>query len=131
MRTGKLKITVVTTTETRETTYKVIEVNVGERIIVGVSDVNGFAHSIRWFMDIDITDTTQLDKLFNEFGTNSYEWIEPLANVAGAGGGSALDVYPVGIEITTTDTAFNPMKVWGGTWTVTPAGAKRVWKRTA
>lgn len=58
-------------------------------------------------------------------------FIEAMTEVPGAGGSSPLDVYPVGIEITTTDTAFNPMKVWGGTWTVTPAGAKRVWKRTA
>lgn len=58
-------------------------------------------------------------------------WVSPLTEVPGTGCGSPLDVYPVGIEITTTDTAFNPMKVWGGTWTVTPAGAKRVWKRTA
>lgn len=59
-------------------------------------------------------------------------WIVPLTEVPSTGGGAApLDVYPVGIEITTTDTAFNPMKVWGGTWTVTPAGAKRVWKRIA
>lgn len=62
----------------------------------------------------------------------SYEWKVPMHEVPGGEGSiSVLDVYPVGIEITTTDTAFNPMKVWGGTWTVTPAGAKRVWKRTA
>lgn len=71
---------------------------------------------------------------FTMFGIKSYEWLEPLTEVPSQGGGSGLtidDVYPVGIEITTTDTTFNPMKVWGGTWTVSPAGAKRVWTRTA
>lgn len=68
------------------------------------------------------------------WGIASYKWLEPLTEVPSQGGGSGLtidDVYPVGIEITTTDTTFNPMKVWGGTWTVSPAGAKRVWTRTA
>lgn len=60
-----------------------------------------------------------------------YEWTSPLNEVPGTSGSSPLDVYPVGIEITTTDTAFNPMKVWGGTWKVVPAGVKRVWTRTA
>ncbi len=66
-------------------------------------------------------------------GVKSYKWLEPLAEVPSQGGSSLTidDVYPVGIEITTTDTTFNPMKVWGGTWTVSPAGAKRVWTRTA
>lgn len=68
---------------------------------------------------------------FATYGVETYEWTSPLTDIPSSGGMNPLDVYPVGIEITTTDTAFNPMKVWGGTWTVTPAGAKRVWKRTA
>ena len=67
---------------------------------------------------------------YDGFSDVTFEWITPLTVISN-GMASPLDVHPVGIEITTTDTAFNPMKVWGGTWTVTPAGAKRVWKRTA
>ncbi len=69
-----------------------------------------------------------LFKKFAPAGVKSYEWLEPLTEVPSQGGGSGItidDVYPVGIEITTTDTTFNPMKVWGGTWTVSPVGAKR------
>ena len=79
-------------------------------------------------------DLMTLFGIFAHNGVKSYQWLEPLTEVPSQGGGSGItidDVYPVGIEITTTDTTFNPMKVWGGTWTVTPAGAKRVWKRTA
>lgn len=134
MRNGKLKITVVTDYGTKTTTYKVAEFEVGSRLFVAISDVDGFACSIRWFMDLDLSNKTQLDQVFNEMGTNTYEWLEPLTEVPSQGGGSGItidDVYPIGIEITTTDTTFNPMKVWGGTWTVSPAGAKRVWTRTA
>lgn len=71
------------------------------------------------------------DILDNTGGPYTYEWTYPLTQVDTAGGSSVLDVYPVGIEITTNDTAFNPNNAWGGTWTVTPSGSKRVWKRTA
>ena len=134
MRNGKLKITVAADYGTKTTTYKVAEFEVGNRLFVGVSDVDNFACYVRWFMDLDLSNKTQLDKVFDEMGTNTYEWIEPMTEVPSQGSGSGItieDVYPIGIEITTTDTAFNPMKFWGGTWTMSPVGVKRVWTRTA
>lgn len=94
-------------------------------------------YSVKTFRGINIENEDHLMLLLNYYassGIKSYEWLEPLTEVPSQGGGSGLtidDVYPIGIEITTTDTAFNPMKVWGGTWTVSPVGAKRVWTRTA
>ena len=132
MRNGKLKVRVVTDYSDKQTTYNVAEYSVGNCLFVAVNDEQSYG--IRWFMGIDITDKAQLDTIFNEMGTNTYEWLEPLTEVPSQGGGSSLtidDVYPIGIETTTTDTTFNPMKVWGGTWTMSPAGAKRVWTRTA
>lgn len=85
---------------------------------------------------INIDNEEGLMTLFGIFASNgvkSYEWLEPLTEVPSQGGSGLTidDVYPVGIEITTTDTTFNPMKVWGDTWTVLPTGAKRVWTRKA
>lgn len=118
--------------------------NVSEYVVVSVignkwsetficNTVSGNGHVISTHNDVDMTNADDLNSVFdNTGGPYTYEWVEPFVEVDSVGGGSSpLDVYPVGIEITTTDTAFNPMKVWGGTWTVTPAGAKRVWKRTA
>lgn len=86
------------------------------------------------YVKCDLTDKRHLDSIFNRMGENEYEWLEPMTEVPSQGGGSGitiLDVYPVGAEFTTTDTTFNPMKVWGGTWTLSLVGAKRVWTRTA
>lgn len=79
--------------------------------------------------------SADLEKIFEDFENPNVTvtWTSPMTEVPSQGGSgiTALDVYPVGAEFTTTDTAFNPMKVWGGTWTMSPAGAKRVWTRTA
>lgn len=104
----------------------------GEKLFVIKSDVNERAIV---YINVD-TSAEGLSELFKDFENPNptVTWTTPLTEVPSQGGGSgitALDVYPVGAEFTTTDTTFNPMKVWGGTWTVSLAGAKRVWTRTA
>lgn len=118
-------------------------INIGGRnftITATTNDESGITelpYKTNMYRGINIENEDHLMLLLNVFAPNgikSYEWLEPLTEVPSQGGGSGItieDVYPVGIEITTTDTTFNPMKVWGGTWTVSPAGAKRVWTRTA
>nr|DAV56320.1 MAG TPA: hypothetical protein [Caudoviricetes sp.] len=103
----------------------------GEKFLAVKEAKDGFLTRTTFDHSLD-----NMGRFFSErdYGSNpAIEWTEPLSEVPSTGGEgvSVLDVYPVGIEITTSDTAFNPMKAWGGTWTMTPSGSKRVWKRTA
>lgn len=110
----------------------VVEVDFGEMSIVLVDHFDGAMLGGFYRFGVDLSNDAEVSGMFRspDYSNPVATWVEPMTDIP-TGGANALDVYPVGIEITTTDTAFNPMKVWGGTWTVTPAGAKRVWKRTA
>lgn len=132
---GKLEVTTTSYGGSSHITiYNVIDTHYDGFNVVSTAQESAGIDMINEYYDVDLTNTADLDSVFNLMGTNTYKWLTPMTEIPSQGGGSgitALDVYPVGAEFTTTDTTFNPMKVWGGTWTVSLAGAKRVWTRTA
>lgn len=132
---GKLEVTTTSYGgDSHITVYNVIDTRCNGFNVVSTANETASVNTINDYYCVDLTNTDELDMVFNMMGKNTYRWIEPMTEVPSQGGGSGvsiLDVYPVGAEFTTSDTTFNPMKVWGGTWTMSPAGAKRVWTRTA
>lgn len=130
---GKLRVDY---TDTVYSLCDVAEFILNDMVIVFVNQYDGVVRGGFYRFNVDLNDTAAVSAMFSspDYSNPTVSWVTPMTEVPSQGGGSGLtieDVYPVGIEITTTDTTFNPMKVWGGTWTVSPAGAKRVWTRTA
>lgn len=135
-RYGKLKVKSTYTSgpsagSTSEDTYIIIEESFGESILFGYCPEGRVGDRFMFVSNIKSDDKMSLDKIFASNGEATYEWVVPMTQSHSNSGLTIDDIYPVGIEITTTDTAFNPMNVWGGTWTVLPTGAKRVWTRKA
>lgn len=127
---GVLKMSYTEYGSRYETTYNVTIIDMTKTEVAVLRIHEHPNYKALSYLDSDFEENYQTLLALGGYSELEFEWTSPL-EVVENGGTSPLDVYPVGIEITTTDTAFNPMKVWGGTWTVTPAGAKRVWKRTA
>lgn len=114
----------------RVSNYFIVEETLGSYKTVGYCDADRSGDRMITVVGAGVDTEEGLDGIFAGSGTATYEWIEPMTE---ANGESATldDIYPVGIEITMNSGTFNPNVEWGGTWTMTPSGSKRVWKRTA
>lgn len=75
MREGTLR---VITDGYSEAIYSFTENAFGEHILISVMRDGA---NLRWLMDVDIEDTSVLDKVCNEMGENEYDWIAPMHEV--------------------------------------------------
>lgn len=79
MRIGKLQVvTAFSSGESSTNVFDIIEENYGDYIAVGYSQSGTSIPSITWKYGVDITDTEQLDEMFNYMGTNTYTWTTPM-----------------------------------------------------
>lgn len=88
------------------------------------------SEGLYWSRDVDLTDQSQLDKIFGRMGTNSYEWIEPMTEISGfeiTDGKDLNDIKECGTYYKgSASISFSnvPSDFTSGTWTleVLPAG---------
>lgn len=85
-RKGKLKVdTMYTEANHSVYEYNIVEITVGSAKLVGYSNVDVDPQRIIFVHGIDLANTTHLDYVFNNRGTNTYEWIEPMKDVPSDG----------------------------------------------
>lgn len=63
-------------------TYDIVECEMGDHTLVGTSQLGGTTNLVRWLLDMDLSDTVDLDAAFTQMGTNSYEWLTPMTEIA-------------------------------------------------
>jgi hypothetical protein len=74
--------------------YRVMEIESASKIFVGITSEESSQSSVTWYDDVDLSNTTHLDKMFNLGGINTYTWTEPMTEVPDD---SVAIEYPISI----------------------------------